>query len=533
MKKEIYFNGKIYTMAGQVVSAMAVCGDKIEAVGTDEEMEVLADAASTFHDLRGKCVVPGFNDSHCHLMMTGVAFDRLDLQRARSMEDLIRLGKEYIEKHQLKEGEWIRGYGFDQNQFENPALPDGSVLDAISPRHPILIERVCGHVGAANPMALREAGFDENTRIEGGILDKDENGKLNGILRETALDDFKRTIPGVTVQQLKTAAILAGKAANELGLTSMQTDDVEAAPIEKVLEAYRQLEAEDQMTIRVFEEVEAKRIPNLERFLKLGLRTGDGSVFFKIGNIKLLTDGSLGARTAYLREDYSDDPGNKGIQVYTQDDLNEIVLRAHEAGMQVACHAIGDGAVEQVVTAYEKAYEKSPADLRHRVVHCQFADDELLERMAKAKICADIQPPFVPSDAPLVPSRLGSREKEGYVWKRMLLKGIHLGGGSDCPVESFSPIWGIHCAVNRTDVFGQPEGGWHPEEKLTVEEAVKLYTKDGAYLSFEEDIKGTLEPGKLADFVVLDQDLFEIPVEKIKDTTVLKTVVGGRVVWEK
>ncbi len=515
-------------MNEQVVSAIAVKNHTIEAVGTMEEVKHLAETGCTFTDLHGRCVVPGFNDTHCHLMMTGLKYERLNLNGVRSAKELIERGQAYIRDRKLPEGTWIIGGGYDHNLFDDPEIPDGNVMEAISGVHPVMAERICGHVGAANRLALSLAGFDEKTEIPGGVLDKDADGHLTGIMREAALDEFKLRMPQIDLFSAKQAIVTAMKKASEYGLTSMQSDDTDGVPFPLVLQAYRELEEEGRMTVRIFQEVHAPRLPALHTFLQTGLRTGDGSDFFRIGNIKLLADGSLGARTASLREDYSDDPGNKGIAVYTQEELNEVVLAAHQAGMQVAIHAIGDGAVLQCICAFEKAWETDRVDMRNRIVHCQFVDEDMLDRMAASHIAADIQPPFVPSDYPLIPSRLGARESGGYAWKSMIDRGIHTGGGSDCPVESFSPIWGIHCAVNRTDEKSEPPGGWHPEQKLTVEEAVKLYTSDGAYLSFEENKKGTLEPGKLADFTVLDQDIFEIEPEKIKDTKVIMTIVGGK-----
>lgn len=531
MANHIFYHGRIHTMNGRMVSAIAVKDDLIEAVGTDEEMKRLAGADCEFTDLRGNCVVPGFNDTHCHVMMTGIKYDRLNLDGVRSAEELIERGRAYIRERKLPEGTWVIGGGYNHNIFDDPVLPDGSVMEAISSVHPVMVERICGHVGAANRLAMDMVGFDERTEIPGGVLDKDETGRLTGILREAALDEFKMRMPEIDAAAAGQAILTVMRKANAAGLTSMQSDDTDGAPIETVMQAYQELEKEGKMTVRIFQEVHAPRMSDLEAFLKLGLRTGDGSDFFRIGNIKLLTDGSLGARTARLREDYSDDPGNKGIAVYTQEELEELVLAAHRAGMQVAAHAIGDGAAEQCIQAFEKAWKSDCVDLRNRIVHCQFADEDMLERMAENHIAADIQPPFVPTDSLLTQSRLGARDKWGYVWKSMLEKGIHVGGGSDSPVEPFSPVWGIHCAVNRNDEKLEPAGGWHPEQKLTVEEAVKLYTADGAYLSFEEDRKGTLESGKLADFAVLDQEIFEIDPAKIKDTRVLMTVVGGRVVY--
>lgn len=533
MADHIFYNGIIHTMNGQIVSALAVKNEIIQAIGTLEDLKPLAENTCEFTDLLGNCVVPGFNDTHCHMLLTGKSYDELDLRGVRSFEEIIQRGQAYIKERQLPPGTWVVGGNFDQNIFDPPILPDKHVLDAISTVHPILLDRVCGHVATANSLAMSLSGYDGTENIPGGAVDKDANGEPTGILWEAALDRFKLLIPKATVETVKHALTTTMEKASAAGLTSMQSNDTGSIPVELIMEACKELEAEGHMSIRIFEEVSAPTLPLLEKFLELGLRTGDGNDFFKIGNIKLFADGSLGARSASLRKDYCDDPGNRGIAVYSQEELDELVLRAHQAGMQVAVHAIGDGAVAQCVQAFQKAWEYDHKDLRNRIVHCQFVDEELLNTMASNHIAADIQPPFVPSDSPLTSSRLGVRENGGYVWKSMINKGIRVGGGSDSPVETFDPIWGIHCAVNRTDENLLPKGGWHPDEKLSVEEAVKLYTSDGAYLSFEEHKKGTLEAGKLADFVVLDQNLFEIPADHIKDTKVLMTVLGGKIVFRK
>lgn len=528
--KQIYYHGNIHTMDDRVVSAMVVENGIIKAMGTDNEILSLKTDGDEVIDFDGRCVVPGFNDSHCHVLLTGLQYERLNLSGAKSIHEIIERGRSYIEERHLAKGQWIIGGGYDQNIFDEPVLPDGHVLDEISKEHPIMIERVCGHVGAANPLALEMTGFADGPQITGGVFDRDEQGKLNGIMREAALDTFKKYIPKPDVEATKAAILNVIKKANAVGLTSMQTDDLEGAPFETVQQAYHELETEGRLSVRIYEEVQAARPEILNQFLAHGLRTGDGSAYFQIGNIKLLTDGSLGARTAYLREDYGDDAGNKGIAVYTQDELDEMVMLANNAGMQVAAHAIGDGAIEQCIHAFEKSYASGNSDLRNRVVHCQFVDEVMLERMAKSNICADIQPPFVPSDMSLVASRIGDRVM-GYAWKSMAEHSIHMGGGSDSPVETFDPIWGIHCAVNRCDDAFLPEGGWHPEEKMSVEDAVALYTKGGAYVSFQESIKGKIAPGYMADFVVLDQDIFNIPSEKIIETHVLNTYIGGKCVY--
>lgn len=528
------YNGKIHTMVpDEIVTAVAVKDGRISAVGTDSEILALKDGETELINLKGACALPGFNDSHCHLRLTGEGESKLDLRGVKSKEEIISRGREYLRLTPLKDDGWVVGYGFDHNLFPDGELPDIQTAQAISDTVPVILDRVCGHVGTVNRPALRLAGFDETTEISGGVLDRDEKGKLNGILREAALDKIKACITKPDAETVMTQLRSVMKKLNRLGITSAQSDDLEGSDLDTLLEALKTLEEREEMTVRVFEEVQAARLPTLERFLSRGLRTGYGSEYFKIGNIKILTDGSLGARTAWLREDYSDDVGNRGVPVYTQEELDELVLHAHSAGMQCAFHAIGDGAIDCCVTAVERAQNAVPKKMRHRIVHCQFADRELFKRMAKAGISADVQPAFVASDCPIASSRIGkSRNVCSYAWKTMLECGVHIEGGSDSPVEDPDPLWGIYCAVTRKDRNGKPDNGFCPNEKLSVKEAVYLYTAGGAYVSFEENEKGTIEAGKFADFVLLSQDIFEIPPSEILNTRVLRTIIGGRTCFQ-
>ncbi len=537
MIQHIFYNGKIHTMDDQstVVSAVAVSGDRIAAAGDDERILAMAGEETKITDLEGRCMVPGFNDSHCHLMATGLGQVHLDLREVTSCEEIIRRGRAYIEENHIPKDQWVIGYGFDNNLFADPALPDIHVAEAVSSEHPVLLDRVCGHVGTVNRRVLELADYTDDTEVTGGVLDKDSKGHLNGILREAALDYIRRIIPVPASEMLEKSIRAAMAQANRFGLTSVQTDDLESADLDSVLKTYETLKEKGQMTVRVFEEVQQPRVPQLKAFLNRGMRTGWGDVYFKIGNIKILTDGSLGARTAYLSRDYDDDPGNRGVAVYTQDDLNEVVALGHKEGMQMAFHAIGDGAIGQCVTAVEYAQKLYPdKNLRHRIVHCQIGDKDLLKRVREAGMGADIQPAFTASDAPLVRARLGAtHEMDSYRWKTMAEYGIPMGGGSDSPVETLNPLWGIYCAVTRQDDAGWPEGGWNPEERLTVDEAVYLYTRGGAYQSFEEDIKGMIAPGYLADLAVLSQDIFTISPEEIPKTHVEMTVMGGKICYTR
>ena len=386
-----FLHGKIYTMQSKaadvapfallkdvsdivMAEAMLIDGDTITAVGSDAEIlarirEISAGTGSetvTAVDLAGRCVLPAFNDSHCHLLATGLNQIRLDLRGVRSCEEIVERGRAYLASTSLSADDWIVGYGFDQNLFEDKRLPDRLTAEAISFDHPVFLDRVCGHVGAVNRAALQIAGFDENTVITGGVLARDENGKLNGILKEAALDRMRRLITEPSPAMLEAALLHAMQDANRFGLASVQTDDLESAALDSVIALYHKLESEGRLTLRIYEEIQQPRVPQLQEFLARRLRTGDGDDFFRIGNIKLLTDGSLGARTAYMRQPYADAPETAGVAVYTQDALNEVVALAHRNGMQVAFHAIGDGAIEQVINSVEyagKAEAKASASL--------------------------------------------------------------------------------------------------------------------------------------------------------------------------
>lgn len=535
MTDMILYNGSVYTMAapGERAGAIAISGNRIAAVGSLDDVKGLADGRTRMIDLQGKCVLPGFIDSHCHVALTGLELEKVPLRGARSIGELQQALRDYIRERGVPEGTWVVGSGYDQLLFAEKRQPNREDLDAVSTRHPIMVDRVCGHIGAANSLALARVGFDERTVIEGegGILEKDANGRLTGVVVETARDVLANRIPKRNAAALAPLIRRVFEEASSCGVTSMHTDDLEAAPLKEIMAAYRSLKDQGLATVRVWEELQKPRLPALRDFLALGLRTGDGDGFFRIGNIKIITDGSLGARTAYMKAPYADAGGTCGVAVYAQEDLDALILEAHKHGMQVACHAIGDRAVEQCVRAMEAARAYDGVDLRDRIVHCQFADDALLDRMAAAGICADIQPPFVPSDYRVAERRVGERCAIGYRWKSMARRGIPMGGGSDSPVETFNPIWGIHCAVNRTDAADLPAGGWRPGEKLTAWEAVRLYTAGGAYLSFEEHEKGMLKPGMLADLAVLDSDIFAVPPSEIRNLRNVMTVVDGRIAY--
>ncbi len=529
----ILYGGRIYPMTGETATALAIQNGRIAQVGSDAQVLAGKDGNTAMINLQGRCVLPGFCDTHTHMLLTGVGFHRLDLRGVASEEELIERGRAYVEKHTPGPGQWVVGYGFDHNLFPNPVLPGLEAAEAISKEHPVLLDRVCGHVGAANRLALHLAGYTSETVIPGGELDKDEAGRLNGILRETALDQIKTHIPRLTHGQVEAHLEEAGRRFAQAGLCSVHSDDLgpEGTDWDTLRKAVDRLKEKGTHAIRIYEEWEAPTVEALAPILARGAFSGWGDDDLNLCNIKLITDGSLGARTALLREDYSDEAGNRGIAVYTQEALDQLVALCQAHGLQVALHAIGDGAMAQCIQAVEKAQAQNSQRLGHRVVHGQIGDRALYARLADLGMGVDIQPAFTASDAPLVESRLGERGRESYAWKSLLEAGVLLGGGSDSPVESYEPIWGIHCAVNREG--GSAGTPWQPQEALTVWEAVSLYTINAARLAAVEDLAGTLETGKLADLVVLDRDIFQIPKTEIKNTKVTLTIMGGNITYQE
>ncbi|MCR2044468.1 amidohydrolase [Anaerosalibacter massiliensis] len=540
---KIILNGKIATMVSKYISwaeAIAIKDKKIAKVGTNEEVLDLKSDNTEIIDLKGKTVLPGFNDSHMHLLSYGYSCRAVNLNGTESIDGIVERIKDFIKDKNIKKGKWIVGRGWNDDYFKDEkTFPTRYDLDRVSTEHPIAIIRACGHIQIANSKALELAGITKDTpQIEGGKFDLDENREPTGIFREKAIELLTSQIPEPTVEDIKEMLLEGIEDANSCGITSIQTDDFEAIPgnnFHNILKAYRELEEEGKLSLRIYEQCLLPSMDRINSFLNSGYRTGWGNEYFRIGPLKLLGDGSLGARTAALTQPYADCPDTRGIPVFTQEEIDELVEVAHNNDMQVAVHCIGDKAMYMTFEAIEKALNKSPReDHRHGIVHCQITDEYLLNKFKELNAVAYIQPIFLDYDWKIVKDRVGEKlEKTSYNWKTLLDSGVHIACGSDAPVESFNVLNGIYEAVTRKDLKGNPEGGWMPEQKLTVEEAVYGFTKAGAYTSFEEDIKGSIEEGKLADIVVLSKNIFEIPEDEIKNIEVEMTIFDGEIVYEK
>jgi len=497
--------------------AVAVKDGKIVAVGSNNEISRYVDSQAKVVDAEGRTVVPGFVDCHIHMTDFGHQQQMLNLRNIRSIKEM----KDKIREYALKaSGEsWILGGRWDHERFVEKRYPTRWDLDEAVSDRPVFLIRVCGHVGVVNTKALQLAGITRETVVCGGKVDLDEeSGEPNGILRENALDLVWRVVPKPTAAELEEACLKACQKAVEEGLTGVHwiVDSAEE------LRVIQKLHEEGKLPLRVYLGIPDKL---LDEAVGLGLTTGFGNDMLKLGFVKVFVDGSLGARTAALKEPYSDKPETSGMLLLSQRKLNKLVLKAHKACWQVAVHAIGDRAIEAALKAFSKALRTLPREnSRHRIEHCSVLNPRLVQWMKRLNLIASVQPHFIVSDFWVVERVGAERARWVYPFKTLMNEGVVVAAGSDCPVEPISPLLGVWAAVARKTF---------KEESLTVEEALKTYTLNAAYASFDEALKGTIEAGKFADITMLSENIFEIPPEKIKDVKVEMTIVGGKIVYER
>ena len=538
--KTIYTNARVFAGSLPLQEAFAVEDGHFCGVGSNVQMEALAEAGDQLVELGGAFVCPGFIDSHMHMLNFGNAMENCDLTVATgSRAQLQQALADFARERGLHKDDWIVGRGWNQDYF-TPAtgIPTRDDLDEVSREHPICIVRCCGHCLSVNSRALEMLGIDERTAApEGGTIERDESGRLNGIFMDTAMPLVQGRLPVPDKEALKRMIRLSACALNEVGVTSCHTDDLctfEHVAWQQVVEAFRELEEAGELSVRVYEQSQLDTPDKLRSFLSSGLCTGVGSEQFKIGPLKLVGDGSLGARTAYLSRHYADAPTEKGLAIFTQEQFDELISIAREGGMQVAVHAIGDGILDMILNAYEKAFVKFPAqDHRCGIVHVQLTRPDQLERMKRLGLHAYAQTIFIDYDSHVVYERAGRELADtSYAFGTMKRMGIHVSNGTDCPVEKPDPMRGIQCAVTRQPLSGDLPP-YCPDERLTVEEALISYTAEGAYAAFEETIKGQIAPGMLADFVVLNANPFEVEADRLSSIRVLQTWLGGKCVYTR
>jgi len=530
--KTIYYNGCVYTGEMPLVSAFAVEDGRFVFAGTDTEAAALSGDARV--DLGGAFVCAGFNDSHMHVLNFGQSLTVAQLHaHTSSLEEMIACLKET----NPGSGGWILGRGWNQDFFSGEKrMPTRWDLDAVSTEYPVCATRACGHALSVNSRALHLLGITADTpQMDGGEIVM-ENGQPNGIFLDNAMDLVLDEIPAPGREDVKRMLRAAMKALNSYGITSCHSDDYcafHALPWQEVNAAYRELEAAGEMTVRVYQQANFVDVSALADFVQAGNVTGAGSDFFKIGPLKLLGDGALGARTAYLSRPYSDAPDTRGLSVFTPEQFDALIGYAHAHGMQIAVHCIGDACLDLVLESLEKALAAHPRkDHRHGIVHCQITRKDQLDRIAKLGLHVYCQSIFLDYDTHIVRERAGEElAKTSYSWNTLQNMGATVSNGSDCPVELPRVLAGIQCAVTRCDLSG--EGPYLPGEAFTVRQAIDSFTKGGAYASFEEGTKGQIVPGMTADFVVLSENPFAAEQGRIKDIAVLATFIGGKCVFEK
>lgn len=535
---KLYINGRIFTGELPLAEAFAVENGRFVVVGSNEEILALRDATAEVVDLGGNFVCAGFNDSHMHLIGYGGTTETCDLApHTQSLADMSDALRRFIAEKNIESDSWVRGRGWNQDYFSDfDGLPTRVQLDAISTEHPICVTRCCGHCLAVNSRALELLGIDgTQPQPDGGHYDLDESGKPTGVFRDAAMGLVSAHLPQPTRDDVKRMILAACSRLNSFGVTSSQTDDLCTFDIDyhEVIAAYKELEAEDKLTVRVYEQSQFTDVETLRGFIEEGYNTGVGGEFFRIGPLKLLGDGSLGARTAFLRDEYADAPGEKGLALFTQEQFDEMVGLAHRSGMQIAIHAIGDGILDRILSAYEKAFAAHPRDdHRSGIVHAQLTHRDQLEKMRSLGLHAYAQTIFIDYDAHIVEERVGSElAATSYAFHSMKEMGMHVSNGTDCPVESPNPMRGIQCAVTRQPLDDSLPP-YRPEEAMSIAEALRSYTVESAYASFDENDKGRITAGLLADFVLLDSDPFEVNKDKLHTIKVLETFVGGRSVYK-
>ncbi len=521
-------NAKIHTMDSKrpTASSMAVIGSKIVAVGSDAETAKMIGASTKVIDAGGKTIIPGLNDAHVHFMETGQQLSSVDLRDAKTPEEFTARIKAFAAK--LPKGRWILGGKWDHENWKPNNLPTAAMIDAATPDNPVFIDRLDGHMALANSLAMRLAKVDKSTKdVDGGLIVRDAGGNPTGVFKDAAMGYIGRVIPAPSWDERMEAAIAATEHAASLGVTSVQ--DMSTGTDVGV---FQELHRSGKLKTRIYG---CSPLAGYKRWENTGVRHAFGTPMLRVGCLKGYADGSLGSTTAWLFEPYLDDPKTSGLAGEDIPKTPELVLGADKAGLQINIHAIGDRANDEILDIFEKAtLANGQKDRRFRIEHAQHLRQEDIARFGKMKVVASMQPFHIIDDGRWAWKRLdGKRLKGTYAFRTIIDTGGVLAFGSDSPVAPLNPIWGIYAAVTRRTLDDKNPAGWIPEQKISVEETVKAFTWGSAYAEFQDTIKGTLEVGKLADFVMLSDDIFTIDPPKIRDVTVLKTIVDGRVVYEK
>ena len=515
----IFIHGNLYGMDSD---AFTVEDGIFTSFGNSEDLVLDAGEDDEIIDLNHSFVSPGFIDSHLHLVEYGAFLKNVQLQNCFGVEDILRKLSHQLER--VKQGEWLLGRGFNEEFFDVPEQLEKRHLDSLSTVVPIAVTRSCGHKMVVNSKALELAGIDEDTQVEGGVIDFER-----GMLEENAVTLLHSAWPEETEDSIRECILRAQKELNRYGITSVGSDDFVSLTSDwrMVLRVFSRMAYKGELTVRVNEQCEFPSLEEFAEFLDEGNTFDDGDDFFRIGPLKLITDGSLGARTAALKQPYSDDPTRSGYMTYSTEEMEQWIQLATNYNMPTICHAIGDRAVEEVLNLFDEAVlESNP--LHHGLVHCQIMDKEEIRRAIDQKLICYVQSLFIDTDAPMLEERVGTARAETSYPFHTLYEGTIVCNGSDAPVETPDVMKGIELAVTRTMIHG--DASMNPKECMNVEEALASYTINGAKAMFAEDRLGKLQEGALADFAVLSENPRTCEPKDIHKIRVLMTVMNGEIV---
>ena len=527
-------NGVVLTVNArdEIAQAVAIRGDRILAVGSDADVEACRGQHTRVIDAGGKTVLPGFIDAHIHVGMFGLLdHGVIDVAypKVKSIADIQALIRADAARKQP--GEWIKLNGYDHNKLAEQRHPTKEELDAAAPNNPVQLTRCCAHMGVYNTLALERAGVKSADQFALDEVVLNADGSLHGLLKETAHMDTSTKVV-YSNEELVNGYANADRLLLSLGVTSAHDAGAYGAPSTRALQdACLSGAVKTRINAMIFDMFgKQSGIQYIDAFLHTGIHSGCGNEHFRVGPVKIMLDGSSSGPSAAVIDGYTHEPDNHGIQVWTQEEADEMVLKAHRAGYQVTAHAVGDKAVTIMVNAIEKALAACPRpNHRHRIEHCGITNPELIERIAKLGIVPISNPAFISINASDYNRYYGSRVDYMFAMKSYLDHGILTAIGSDAPITYPNPMNSLFGALNRMDQKTRDLCG--EGQRIGVLEAVRMFTYNGAYASFEEHLKGSLEPGKLADVVVLDQDLLTYPAEKIQDVKVRCTLVGGEIVY--
>jgi predicted amidohydrolase YtcJ len=529
----VYLHGRIYTNdpTQPWADAMAVRDGKIRCVGKIDYILLECggnDPSAETIQLKGKFLMPGFNDAHVHLGAAAADMLSVQLNGVTTIEELQKRIADAVARH--KEGEWITGSGWDHTLWADKKFPNKEQIDAVAPKNPVFLVHVSGHVAVANTLALQHGEIKDDTpNPPGGMIERDADGEATGMLEEdSAMSLVSARIPDLKSDQRRRGIqmVLADAAKN--GVTSAQDNSDWSDYL-----VYVQLKEEGKLTLRITEWLPF--MESMDNLLNMRAQGGTTDPWLKTGALKGFTDGALGSRTAAMLAPYSDQPSTSGILTNEPEKLRAMAIERDKAGFQINFHAIGDRANRVALDVFEAvAKTNGPRDRRDRIEHAQVIAPEDLPRFAQLKVIASMQPSHETTDMRWAGSRLGpDRAKGAYAWASLQKSGVRMAFGTDYPVEPINPMRGLYACVTREFPEGGPAGGWQGQEKISLEDCIRAYTSGAAYAQFEEGKKGELKPGEHADFIVLSNDLTKIPPQQYTKTTVLLTVVGGRTVYEQ